>query len=196
MLFLDSFVSSDRMSATPRRLSFVRAASVALVLLLIPATLLSSARGAETTTAAATEAGESQKSLEECARLGYQREVIRCHYCETLFTHTGSASLLHECRSCCTPNKDNDEHEVEYTSATIVTPFLERLLTTPSYISRFVSSYEKEPYFKKLKIVDAGKHFSMPELVLLSNGKDELRIPLYNMEAHQLHELLQKKLKL
>lgn len=136
-----------------------------------------------------------QRSAEECKALGFQREVARCSFCETLRLRTGNAQLHIECLSCCTTLNDKEEAEVVYTSAKIVSSRLQEVLSSPhSLVARFVQAYSGRPYFKKLTLEDRGWYNAPSELVLSSDSGEHQIVHIAAMEPHIIDELLTKKL--
>ncbi|KAK7201768.1 hypothetical protein NESM_000242900 [Novymonas esmeraldas] len=137
-------------------------------------------------------------SASECLDLGFDADTVRCSACEKLFLMTQSSELRRECEGCCVADDDSDvaEDQVTYTSARIEGRGIVRAMaaTEVNVLAVFKRAHASEPYFQHISFVD---RFSAthPQVVLVgSDSKDAVTMPITGWSADTLHNFFKKKI--
>jgi hypothetical protein len=147
---------------------------------------------------AATLPVHAKRTPAECLDLGFNKDVVRCKYCEKLFLVTQSAEMQQECQDCCTAeNDDVDEANKKYPAARIEGRYIFRALEASSVgsLAVFYRTYKEEPYFQYLSFNDEYAAL-YPQIVLVDDeGKDAATVRITMWSPETLHKFFSKKIK-
>eukprot|EP00796_Vickermania_ingenoplastis_P008719 gene8722-6128_t len=138
----------------------------------------------------------ADKSLEECERLGFMKDIVRCTDCDRLLFYTGSNTLLHECEACCSNRSSHTEEKATFTEAHIEYAGMDRVLRerTSTEIGLFYEMYKNEPYFPRLKFKQVSS-VAIPRIVLRDTSTlQQASVQIAFWEAETIHDYLKERL--
>ncbi|KPI84702.1 hypothetical protein ABL78_6248 [Leptomonas seymouri] len=147
------------------------------------------------TTATPVNAARTQA---ECLELGFDKDMVRCTYCEKLFIVTQSPVLQQECLDCCISSEDDAEAAtVKYPAARIELRNLPHSMQPSStgLVATFRRMLRGRPYFNQVSFIKKNSIF-YPQVVLVDDeAKDAVRFSIMGWSLETLDKFLTEKIR-